>query len=242
MPQHYMIGTDIGTTGTKSVLFTPNGQAVSKALIEYPLHSPEPNAAVQDPPQILAAVLNTVRQVMAESQIDPAAVLGLAFSSAMHSLIAVAADGSLLTPSITWADHRAAPWAEKLKQAGGAELYRHTGTPIHAMSPLVKLVWLRQQQPQIFQATARFISIKEYVTHALFGQYWIDYSIASATGLFNLSRLTWDSGALEAAGIRPEQLSTPVPTTQILSGLKADLAAQMGLLVSTPGVIGAIPV
>ncbi len=239
MPQHYMIGIDIGTTGTKSVLFTPDGQAVSKALIEYPLHSPEPNAAVQDPPQILAAVLNTVRQVMAESQVDPAMILGLAFSSAMHSLIAVAADGRLLTPSITWADHRAAPWAEKLKQAGGAELYRRTGTPIHAMSPLVKLIWLRQQQPQIFQAAARFISIKEYVTHALFGQYWIDYSIASATGLFNLSCLTWDSGALELAGIQPEQLSTPVPTTQMLSGIKADLAAQMGLLVSTPAVIGA---
>ncbi|MBW4468430.1 MAG: gluconate kinase [Pegethrix bostrychoides GSE-TBD4-15B] len=239
MPQPYIIGIDIGTTGTKSVLFSQNGAALSKALIEYPLHSPTPNAAVQDPPQIFAAVLNTVRQVMAESQVDPKAVIGLALSSAMHSLIAVAADGSLLTPSITWADNRAAGWAEQLKLAGGLEIYRRTGTPIHPMSPLVKLIWLRQEQPQIFQAAAHFISIKEYVTYQMFGQYWVDYSIASATGLFNLARLTWDSGALEVAGIRAEQLSTPVPTTQILSGMKANLASQMGLLPNTPVVIGA---
>ena len=232
----YIIGVDIGTTGTKSVLFTPDGQAIRKALVEYPLHSPTPAAAVQDPAQIFQAVLSTVQQVTTQS--EPAQVMGLSFSSAMHSLIAVSADGSLLTPSITWADNRAARWAETL-QAAGQEIYRRTGTPIHPMSPLVKLIWLRHEHPEIFQAAARFISIKEYVLHRLLGQYWVDYSLASGTGLFNLTQLAWDSGALELAQITADQLSLPVPTTQILSGMAEDLARQMGLLPDTPVVIGA---
>lgn len=230
-----IIGIDIGTTSTKSVLFTPDGRAIRKAQVEYPLHRPVAHAAVQDPVQIFEAVLSTVQQVT--HQRDPAAVVGLAFSSAMHSLIAVAADGALLTPSITWADNRAAHWAQTL-QASHPEIYHRTGTPIHPMSLLVKLVWLRHEQPQIFQA-ARFISIKEYVLFRLFGQYWVDYSIASATGLFNLFSLTWDSSALEIAGIQPEQLSQPVPTTQILTGMAADLAQQMGVSAQIPVVIGA---
>ncbi len=234
--QRYIIGTDIGTTGTKSVLFTPNGTAVAKAMVEYPLHSPTPTTAEQDPEQIFAAVISTVQQVA--SQVEPAQIGGLAFSSAMHSLIAVAADGSLLTPSITWADNRSAVWAEKIKRET-PEVYHRTGTPIHPMSPLVKLVWLRHEQPEIFQRAAKFISIKEYVFYRLFGRYEVDYSIASATGLLNLSRLDWDVEALTLAGIRPEQLSTLVPTTQVLTGIAPALAQQMGLRSGTPVVIGA---
>lgn len=233
---HYIIGTDIGTTGTKSVLFTPSGTAVAKALVEYPLLQPTPATAEQDPEQIFAAVVETVRQVTA--QVEPDQILGLAFSSAMHSVIAVAADGSLLTPSITWADNRSAIWAEKLKR-DVPEIYARTGTPIHPMSPLVKLVWLRQEQPEIFQRAAKFISIKEYICYRWFGRYVVDHSIASATGLLNLSRLDWDKDALELAGIRPDQLSDLVPTTELLTGLAPDLAQQMGLRSQTPVVIGA---
>jgi gluconokinase len=232
----YIIGIDIGTTGTKSVLFTPNGTAVAKALVEYPLLSPTPATAEQDPEQIFAAVVDTVRQVTA--QVEPAQVMGLAFSSAMHSLIAVAADGSLLTPSITWADNRSAVWAEKTRR-DQPDLYHRTGTPIHPMSPLVKLVWLRQDHPEIFQQAAKFISIKEYVFYRLFGRYAIDHSIASATGLLNLSQLDWDEAALAWAGIRPDQLSQLVPTTQILTGIDPALAQQMGLRPDIPVVIGA---
>ncbi|MFM7423598.1 MAG: gluconokinase [Elainella sp.] len=232
----YMIGTDIGTTGTKSVLFTPSGTVVAKALVEYPLLSPTPATAVQDPEQIFAAVVETVQQVA--TQVEPHQILGLAFSSAMHSLIAVAANDSLLTPSITWADNRSATWAEKIKR-DAPELYHRTGTPIHPMSPLVKLVWLRQEQPEIFQQAARFISIKEYVCYRLFGRYVVDHSIASATGLLNLSRLDWDDGALELAGVHPDQLSELVPTTEVLTGMAPELARQIGLRSQTPVVIGA---
>lgn len=238
--KRYIIGTDIGTTGTKSVLFTLNGDLVNKAAIEYPLYSPTPATAEQDPDEILQAVLRTVGQVVTQSQIEPEAILCLAFSSAMHSLIAVADDGTLLTKSMTWADNRSAVWADRVKQKyNGHEIYLRTGTPIHPMSPLVKLVWLRHEQPELFQQAAKFISIKEYVFYHLFQHYVVDHSIASATGLLNLNRLQWDEEALEVAGIRADQLSELVPTTHVMQPICSEFARLMGVLPETPVVVGA---
>src|SRR5581483_12420941 len=100
---------------------------------------------------------------------------GISFSAAMHSLIAVNATGEPLTNVITWADARSAAYAHALQQTpAGHAIYKHTGTPVHPMSPLCKIIWLREQQPAVFAAAAKFISIKEFIFHRLFGQYLID--------------------------------------------------------------------
>lgn len=235
----YVIGVDIGTTGTKAVLFTETGAVVGKALIEYPLYSPTPATAEQDPDEIFLAVLRTVKQVVAEQSVRPGELLCLSVSAAMHSLIVMDADDKPLTRSITWADNRSAPWAEVIKQKhNGQAIYRRTGTPIHPMSPFVKLVWLQHEQPEWFQQAARFISIKEYVFHRLFRRYVVDYSIASATGLLNLETLTWDEEALAIAGVKPHQLSELVPTTHILKPLSSEFAGVMCIAPDTPVVIG----
>ncbi|MCM3128684.1 gluconokinase [Paenibacillus sp. MER 78] len=236
----YMLGIDIGTTSTKSVLFEENGQVVAKASEEYPLHTPVPDAAVQDPEQIFHAVMHTVKEVMKTSSIAPDQVMFASFSTAMHSMIAMGAAGNPLTPCITWADNRSNQWARKLKdELNGHEIYRRTGTPIHPMSPLAKLLWLKHDHNELFSQSAKFISIREYVTFKLFNEYVVDHSIASATGLMNLEQLDWDEEALQIAGITSERLSTLVPTTHILEGLNEKYAAEMGLSASTPFVVGA---
>jgi gluconokinase len=127
-----------------------------------------------------------------------------------------------------------------LKQTGlGHSIYLETGTPIHSMSPLTKLIWMREEDPHTFASSAKFISIKEYVLYRLYGIYVVDYSIASATGLFNLRQLKWDDRALQTAGIRADQLSMPVPTTYILTGMNAKYAAAIGIHLDLPVVIGA---
>src|SRR5699024_11424006 len=113
------------------------------------------------------------------------------------------------------------------------------GTPIHSMSPLSKLVWMRHKAPDIFQKAAKFISIKEYVFYRLFGKFVVDYSVASATGLFNLENLYWDSEALELAGITIEQLSKPVSPTTVFTGVNQEYSHDMGVSAQTPLVIGA---
>lgn len=240
MSAKYVIGVDIGTTSSKSVLFATDGTVISNSRIEYPLYSPTPETAEQNPDEIFRAVINTVKNTMQESNVHPEDILCVSFSSAMHSVIAVDKEGKPLTECITWADNRSSDWTEKIKkEMNGHEIYLRTGTPIHPMAPLSKLVWLRNDYSDIFSKSAKFISIKEYIFYKLFHKYVVDYSIASATGLFNIFSLTWDAEALQVAGVTADQLSEPVPTTYQMTGLDASLAHEMNLLPSTSFVIGA---
>jgi gluconokinase len=240
MSSKYVIGVDIGTTSTKSVLFSAEGSVISRHGIEYSLFSPTPETAEQDPEEIFRAVVNTIKRTIQDSHVQPSDILCVSFSSAMHSVIAVDKEGKPLTNCITWADNRSSKWAEKIKkEMNGHEIYRRTGTPIHPMSPLSKLTWLRNEHPEIFARSYKFISIKEYIFYKLFKEYVIDYSTASATGMFHLNSLKWDEEALRIAGISEEQLSRPVPTTYRLTGLDETFAKEMNLLPFTPFVVGA---
>ncbi len=240
MNERFMIGVDIGTTSTKAVLYKENGKPVSKHNVEYPLYTPTPATAEQDPEAILLAVVESIRTVIKDNHLKAEQVKFVSFSSAMHSLIAVDEAGKPLTNCITWADNRSAKWAEHIKnELNGHEIYRRTGTPIHPMSPLSKLVWLKNDEKELFESAAKFISIKEYVYYRFFQEYVIDYSIASATGLFNLEQLDWDEEALEVAGVTAEQLSKPVSTTHVMEGLKEPYIEETGLNASTKFILGA---
>ena len=240
MSKKYVIGVDIGTTATKAVLFEPNGAVVASHQIEYPLYSPTPNTAEQDPNEILKAVVSSISHIMQTAVVKPDSILCVSFSSAMHSVIAVDEKGEPLTRCITWADNRSAPYTEKIiKEMNGHKIYERTGTPMHPMSPLSKLVWLRHEQSSLFAAAYKFISIKEFIFYQFFQKFVVDYSIATATGMCNLETLQWDEEALQVAGITKDKLSEIVPTTAIFTGLSADYAKEMNVLPTTPFVIGA---
>lgn len=240
MTSKYVIGVDIGTTSTKAVMFDTEGVLISTHLIEYPLYSPEPSIAEQDPDEIFHAVIGTIKHTLLKSGVNSRNVLCVSFSSAMHSVIAVDGKGNPLSKCITWADNRSAAWTERIRnEMNGHQIYLRTGTPLHPMSPLSKLTWLRHEKPELFARTHKFISIKEYVFYKLFGRYVVDYSIASATGMFALETLSWDEEALNVAGVTPDRLSEPVPTTFCLEGINEHWAAEMHLSVSVPFVIGA---
>lgn len=236
----YYLGVDIGTTSTKAVLFSNNGEVVAMHHETYPLYSPTPQVAEQDPDEIYQACKKAIAGTMKKSNIDTSDLHLVSFSAAMHSIIAIDANGKPLTKSITWADSRATAWAEKiLTDYNGHDIYRRTGTPIHPMSPLAKITWLRHEQPKIFNDAAKFIGIKEYIFEKFFGEYVVDHSIASATGMFNLENSDWDAEALEVAGITKDQLSTLVPTTHVLRTLRKGIAAEIGVPTETPFIIGA---
>lgn len=102
MASSYVIGTDIGTTSTKSVLFDKSGRVIATHTIEYPLYSPKSDVAEQDPDEIFRAVVGTIKEVVAKGGADREGVLCVSFSSAMHSVIAVDGEGRPLTRCITW--------------------------------------------------------------------------------------------------------------------------------------------
>jgi gluconokinase len=228
-----VIGVDLGTTSTKAVAFDTAGRELASGSAGYPLNEPHPGWAEQDPTAILDAVRSSIRDVA--GQLDQP-VAGLSFSSAMHTLIGLDADGSPLTPSLSWADSRAAEQAEWIRSsAGGLALHRRTGTPVHPMAPLPKLVWFREQEPKLAEQVAFWVGIKDYVLSQLCEALVTDHSMASGTGLMDIGTLDWDPEALQLAGISPEQLPELVPTTYVLSGLSGEL----GLPSGTPVVVGA---
>ncbi|WP_338782212.1 gluconokinase [Metabacillus sp. FJAT-52054] len=238
--KEYMMGVDIGTTSTKAVLFDRGGAVIAKHNSGYPLYTEAPGEAEQSPEEIFTAVVSAIRETIKEAEVPSEEIGFVSFSSAMHSLIAMDASGKPLTRSITWADQRSEAWTKKLKKEwSGHDIYLRTGTPIHPMSPLSKIIWLREDHPEIFSKTAKFISIKEYVFFRFFGEYIIDHSIASATGLFNLEKKDWDRGAMEIAGITEDKLSKLVPTTFQIQGFHSEAAAETGLPAAIPFIVGA---
>ena len=239
-----VIGVDIGTTSTKAVVFSARpadrGRVMGQHAVEYPLETPVPGAAEQDPERIFQAVVIAIHGAVMAAQVVGKDVACVAFSAAMHSVIAVDDEGVALTPSYTWADNRAAPWVERVNaEHDGLGIYRRTGTPIHPMSPLIKLLWLRHERPDVWARAAHFVGIKEFVLKRLCGAYVVDHSIASATGLFNLEALDWDDGALALAAIDRSRLSTLVATTHRLDFVDAAQAHALGLDARTPLVVGA---
>lgn len=235
MDRQVVVGVDIGTTATKVVGYDTDGHTVATADREYPLRSPHPGWAEQDPDEIVEAVLDAIAEVVAAADGDVAAI---ALSSVMHSLIGLDADDAPLTPMVTYADTRAWPQALQLRREQGIRLYRATGTPIHPMSPLTKLRWFRQEQPDLADRVAAWVSIKQYLLRRICDSAVEDHSVAAATGLFDLSTATWHDEALEVAGVRAEQLGHLVPTSTMLDSLRGEVAEQLGLSPSTPLVVG----
>ncbi len=236
----YIIGVDIGTTSTKSVLYDTKGKVIAYANSGYQLYQDILDMAEEDPEEIFGAVLETMGSVIRKSQVQASEVKGVSFSSAMHSLILMDQNDRPLTRAITWADNRAAKYSEELKENGlGQQIYQKTGTPIHPMAPLSKILWLRHEKNNLFRQTKKFIDLKTYVFFKLFGVYKMEYSIASATGMFNIFKLDWDQQALDVLQIDRNQLPKLVEPTDQITGLKSEYAQLLGLKETTPFIFGA---
>lgn len=237
----YIIALDIGTSNAKALAFDLSGNMLTDYRIAYPVMNPRPSYAEQDPDRLFEACMDCIAAVVSfmESKYKEIEVIGVSFSCAMHGLIAVDKSGGLLSNCIIWADTRSEAFAVALRGTPvGHDIYMHTGTPIHPMSPLCKLGWMRQNMEETFANAAKFISVKEYLFYKLFNRYVVDFSIASATGLFDIHKQQWYAPSLEVAGISSDQLSSPVPITYTLSGMDPHYARRMHLPTQTPFIIG----
>jgi gluconokinase len=236
---HYFLGIDIGTTHTKAVILTAGGQIIFEAKKGYDLLQPQPGFEEQEVEVILDAVIEVIQKALPAIPKEDK-IIAVGFSAAMHSVLPVDASGKPLYNAIIWADTRSKKEAWLILQHPDSRtIYQNTGIPIHPMSPLCKIVWFKNQRPEIYQQTAKFISIKEYVFSRLFGKYIVDYSIASATGLFNIHNKKWEPAALDVAGISEEKLSVPVSTLHEEHDLLPAYKELFQLKGNIPFIIGA---
>jgi gluconokinase len=232
-----VLGVDVGTTGVKAVAFDADGTERGNAERDYPLLEPGPGQAVQDSETLLAATVDAIRCAVAAAQAAGGRVAGLSLSAAMHALVPLGASDRPLAPLVTWADTRAAEQAERLR-AQSPELHDRTGTPLHPMSPLCKLVWFREREPETFAAARRWVGVKELVLARLTGSLAVDHSSASGTGLLAFETLDWDPQALGLAGLTPTRLAPLVPAKETFE-LSAAASDELGLAAGTPVVAGA---
>ena len=223
------IGIDLGTTSTKAVAFTAAGKVAGRSSIPTGINSPLPGYAEQDPEKICTSVYDSLATLL-RSLPSGASVEAVAFSCAMHSVILLDHHDRPLTPAILWADRRSSEQASYIRSLPASQaIYRVTGTPIHPMTPLCKLVWFAQNTPQLLEQAARIVSIKSYVLHAFTGQWIEDYSLASATGLMDIAHKSWYQPALDLAMVPVSKLPDLVPPDQLLGPLSAEVIRATGL-------------
>jgi gluconokinase len=243
----FVLTIDIGTTSAKVLIVSDKGKVVASAQEFYPTEFPQPGFATQGPKVVVNGIIKIIREaidkldsshphlVPSSSRID---AIGL--SSAMHSLMAIDKNGAPITPLILWSDMRSSAQARTLQQSEeGREIYNATGTPIHPMSPLCKLMWMRENTPEIIGQAWKFLSIKEYLLLVLCGKFHVDYSVASSTGMFDVHTLDWSEKALKVAGITKEKLSACVSPYDNTLRLKKDIATALGLNTDIPVIPGA---
>jgi gluconokinase len=232
-----VLGVDVGTTTVKVGAFDALGAELASAQGGYALHEPHPGFAEQDSQAIVAATLAAIASTAAALHERGTHVSGLCVSTAMHGLMPLDEHGRPLLGMITWADTRAFAEAEWLA-AEHPELHDRTGTPLHPMAPLAKLLWLRTHDRATFDAARRWVGIKELILAALADEWVIDHSCATGTGLFSLTTLDWLPEALELTGVTREQLCTPLAATTTLR-LSPGAAQATRLAAGIPVVIGA---
>jgi gluconokinase len=239
MSGEFVIGLDIGTTSSKACVFNVHGKLIAEVEKMITSHYPQQGWVEQDPNEIERSSVLAIREAIEKAAIGKDELLSLGFSAAMHSLVCVNDEGRPLSPALIWADGRSNAQAEKVSETIGSSVYAITGTPIHPMTPFVKLLWMKETNYEPYQQAAYFMSIKEYLLHCWFGQRVIDYSMASATGLFNPKTLDWEQELLDLTDINASQLSEIVPPTKILTGIRSELADEMGINKEMPFAIGA---
>jgi gluconokinase len=239
MTKEYVIGLDIGTTSVKACVFDLNGKLIAEVEKMNKFHYQQQGWAEQDVLEIERFAVHAVRDVIKKAEIKKDELISIGFSAAMHSLVCVNNEGKPISPAIIWSDGRSYSQAENILNIMGNQAYTATGTPIHPMTPFSKLLWMKETEYEPYKQAKYFMSIKEYVLESWFNVRIIDYSMASATGLFNPKTLDWEEDLLELSGISREQLSEIVPPTHILNGINKKISEEMGIPSDLPIIVGA---
>jgi gluconokinase len=233
-----VLGIDVGTTATKVVAATREGEVLQQTERGYPLRTDQPGEAVQDAEVVRDAAVDALAECVALTVHSGHRVEGLSFSAAMHTLVGLDSTGKPVTPAFNWADTRAAEVAKRLRaDETGAELHRATGTPVHTQSVMVKLAWLSEGYEDLAHNVAHWCALKDFVVSAFVDGLVTDHSMASGSGLQDMRSLRWSESALRVAGIRSEQLPVLAAPTDTFP-LAARLAKAVGLPEGLPVVLG----
>lgn len=234
-----LLGIDIGTSGTKTLLIDESGKTLASATAEYPLLTPRPGWAEQEPEEWWRATVATIRAALAKSGLTGRDVGGVGLSGQMHGSVFLDRNNRVLRPALLWCDQRtAAQCAWITEKVGPERVVELTANPVLTGFTAPKVIWVRQNEPEVYRQIAKVLLPKDYVRFRLTGEYHTEVSDASGTSFFHVRERRWATELLDAIEVprdwMPEVHESPVVSARV----SAEAAEATGLAVGTPVVGG----
>lgn len=235
----YILAHDLGTSGNKATLFSETGALVSSEVHPYGCHYFHGTWAEQDPEDWWNAICVTSKNLLDKTGVQPAEVAAVSFSGQMMGCLCVDRAGNPLRPSIIWADQRAQAQSEAIRrEIEPWDFYAIAGHRNTASYGIQKLMWVRDNEPEVYAKTYKTLNAKDFIVHRLTGAFFTEPSDATSNGCIELKTLSWSERIVAAAGIDGDKLPEIVPSTHIAGTVTPWAAAQTGLKVGTPVVMG----
>lgn len=236
----YLIGVDLGTSGTKTVLFAEDGTVAASCTIEYPLYQPQNGWAEQDPLDWWNAVCGTTKAVIAKAGISASEIKGVGLSGQMHGLVMLDKSGNLLRKSIIWCDQRTAKECEEITQKIGAEnLIKITANPALTGFTASKIMWVKNNEPEIYEKCAHILLPKDFIRYKLTGEFATEVSDASGMQLLDVPNRKWSDQVLDALQIDKSLLGKVYESPEITGKVTKAASDLIGLAEGTAVVGGA---
>lgn len=226
----YVLAIDLGTSSVRAMLVDEEGNIVGREQRPYDVIIVSNNMQEQSPEEIYRHFVRTAGDCVKHAGVEKEAIRAVSFSSQMYNIFPIDEKGAPLYNMILWSDSRSEEQAERLAMIYGKRyLYEATGCPLNSMYPLAKVLWLREKEQELTGRTWKYISAKEYITAKMTGVYAVDYSMAAATGMFNIHTMQWDNRAMGVLGISEALLSEPVSGLRCFDFVNDALREELGL-------------
>lgn len=236
----YLLGLDLGTTGAKAILMDENGKVISRAFEEYPIHVPRPGWSEQDAEDWWKASVEVVRRAIRQADARPGDIAGVGLTGQMHGLVLLDGSGKVLRRPILWNDQRTAEQCSWITERLGGEdkAIELTCNPILTGFTAPKLIWVRQNEPEIYARAKMVLLPKDYIRFRLTGVYATEVSDASGTSLFDVRGRKWSEQVLEPLDLPFEMLPEVYESTQVSGEVSREASELTGLNPGTPVVGG----
>ncbi len=237
---NYLIGIDIGTSGTKTVLFDTYGNSISSCTKEYPLYQPQNGWAEQNPEDWWNAAIVTIKSVINKSNIDPKDIKGIGLSGQMHGLVMLDEKNQVLRPSIIWCDQRTSKECKEItEKIGEKRLIEITANPALTGFTASKILWVRNNEEEIYKRCKKILLPKDYIRFKLTGEYATEVSDASGMQLLDVPNRKWSKEVLEKLDIDENMLGKVYESVEVTGEINREASRLTGLKEGTIVVGGA---
>jgi xylulokinase len=235
----YVLGIDVGTTGTKSALFTGVGELVDIDYTSYSTEYPDEGLAEQNPRDWWDGLMKTTGAVVRRNGVGRR-VRALSLSTQGGCLVLLDKDYNPVGPAVSWMDKRAGEISEKLeRRISMEELYHLCGWPVLDSLNFPTIMWFREKMPESLRGVKFFASTIDYLNYLLTGKFSIDYTNLALTGFLDMSGKCYSDQTMHIAGLAPDNLPAIVPSGDVIARLSAVSAEKLGLAENVLVVSGA---